>query len=559
MKKYIYFLICIPSYLFSVALGDFVQTRTNQIQSDQKIIVAGSVISNNKNKIFISRYTTAGILDSSFNGNGIVSPTIGNNDEARSIAIDGSGNILVAGVTDNQGFITRYNSSGTLDTSFGTNGIVKFSIDAVTRINVMALQADGKIVVGGTTGGVMRMFVARFTTSGALDVSTFSVPNGYTIIALDNRSEVLSLKMQGNNIVAAGFSEESQGDRFAQLARFDANGDLDLTFGVDGFATINDEFRQDFADLDFQTTGSIIAVGASNDNILIARFSDSGVLDTNFGVDGVITTSVGNSNRADVAIIDTTNSNEIIIGGLTDELAAMIKYDQDGTLDTSFGDNGIVQVKTDQVNRFTHGVLQTDGQIIMTGPAIHNAFVARFSNAGILDVSGFGVNGFVNDLQGFVNLSGAVTLLWDQKSQNTAGGTFTLGAWRVRDLNQLSGNVGGVSLSSNEFTLQPGVYAIEAKAPAYAVGNHQIRLFNVTDSRVEATGTSTSALSILALFNVLGISYSFLEHVIQIGAPKTYRIEHRCLITQATSGFGIAANISGSVEVYTQVKIRKLV
>ena len=164
----------------------------------------------------------------------------------------------------------------------------------------------------------------------------------------------------------------------------------------------------------------------------------------------------------------------------------------------------------------------------------------------------------INTWENYKNIVGdfeqlaKVAVLKDVKTSGTAGGTFTSGAWQTRTLNTLEGGNSFVSLSSNQFTLTPGTYEIEAMAPAFIVNSHISKLRNITDSSDALIGTTMSAQ---ASYN--GNNTSNIYGIITISGSKIFEIQHRCQTTYGTSGFGNASSFSVS-EVYTQVKIRKL-
>lgn len=141
----------------------------------------------------------------------------------------------------------------------------------------------------------------------------------------------------------------------------------------------------------------------------------------------------------------------------------------------------------------------------------------------------------------------------DVKSSGTAGGTFTSGAWQTRDLNTLEGDTGFISLSSNQFTLQPGKYEIEAFAPASTVDLHQAKLYNITDSSDEIIGQAGYERN----GSNDADSTSIIKGQVTITSSKTFEIQHRCSTTGTTIGFGRAGSF-GVGEVYTQVKITKV-
>jgi len=146
----------------------------------------------------------------------------------------------------------------------------------------------------------------------------------------------------------------------------------------------------------------------------------------------------------------------------------------------------------------------------------------------------------------------AVTL-WEEQASGTNGGTFTAGSWVTRTLNKINpASLPWISLSANQFTLQPGTYLLEASAPAYEVNSHQLRLYNVTDSAVEALGTSE-----YEDMNYPVQNRSSVFAVVTLAGAKTFRLEHRGWTTKTGNGLGFPANFLDSAEIYTQVKILK--
>lgn len=143
-------------------------------------------------------------------------------------------------------------------------------------------------------------------------------------------------------------------------------------------------------------------------------------------------------------------------------------------------------------------------------------------------------------------------VLKDVKALNTAGGTATAGSFITRTLNTIEGDTDIVSLSTNQFTIQPGTYLISAVCPASYVGLHKCLLYNITTSSNASIGTSTKTTT-----NSNTINHSSVSCVVTLTVPTTYEIRHRVGTTKATSGFGYPANL-GTNEVYTQVHIIQL-
>ena len=136
----------------------------------------------------------------------------------------------------------------------------------------------------------------------------------------------------------------------------------------------------------------------------------------------------------------------------------------------------------------------------------------------------------------------------DQKTQNTAGGGFTSGAWRTRDLNtEITDPDGIVSITANEFTLAAGSYLIKWSAPAKYVEENQTRLYDVTGTAAVQVGSSAFNYTNHPTYVCEGPS-SGVARVTPSGS-NVYRIEHYGTLTRATDGFGPPADID--VEIYT--------
>ena len=140
----------------------------------------------------------------------------------------------------------------------------------------------------------------------------------------------------------------------------------------------------------------------------------------------------------------------------------------------------------------------------------------------------------------------------DEKPNGTAGGTFTAGAWRTRDLNTVKMNtISGASLSGNQITLPPGIYDITARAPAYGTGGHNLRFSNNSEtiSLLGAQGRVTSGYGTQ--------TDSWIFGRVTITTVTTFTLSHLAGATSATSGLGMSAGL-GIPEIYAEVIIRRL-
>ena len=248
------------------------------IQSNGKIVVAGSSSNGTNNEFTVTRYNTDGSLDSSFDSDGKVTTTIGSNADAFSVAIQSDGKIVLAGNAIIGGrdeiAVARYNTDGSLDSSFDSDGKVTTTIGEADYAASVVVQSDGKIVVAGSsaTGGDSNFALIRFNTDGSLD-SSFDP--AVTPIGSAN-DEAYSVAIQSNGkIVVAGYSDNGAQRVFA-VARYNTDGSLDSSFDSDGKVTTaigSGDFAFSAA---IQSDGKIVVVGSSNngsdDDFAILRY-----------------------------------------------------------------------------------------------------------------------------------------------------------------------------------------------------------------------------------------------------------------------------------------------
>lgn len=177
-------------------------------------------------------------------------------------------------------------------------------------------------------------------------------------------------------------------------------------------------------------------------------------------------------------------------------------------------------------------------------------------------IAGAGDSAAVVALQAAVAMLQGESAYWlDQKAVNTAGGTFTSGAWRTRDLNTEAFNdITGASLDSGtgRITLPAGTYWFEARAPVFNVQLARTRLWNVTTSTVLIPGGSllpNADGTAAELAQVDGV----LRRKIVLAVESELEVQQVCASTKATNGFGVPANLLSVPEIYTEVWVQKLV
>jgi uncharacterized delta-60 repeat protein len=261
----------------------------------------------------------------------------------------------------------------------------------------LALQDDGKIVTAGQAAGSGgRYYVVRYLFNGQRD-TTFGGGDGVVFTNFTSGGDFgydVALDNSGRIVVAGGIG--GSGGRIG-LARYNDDGTLDSSFSLDGKVATNFSGGNDYAfNVVVQADGKILAVGKSGGNggqFALARYDDDGTLDATFGGgDGKVTTNftAGNDYADDVALVD---ADTFVVAGTAnlagDSKFALALYDSTGELDTTFGGDGRVMTNFSS-RRFIDGAwgvaVQSGLGIVATGPAGENLALVRYTFTGALDL-----------------------------------------------------------------------------------------------------------------------------------------------------------------------------
>jgi len=481
----------------NILLGNQIIITRIKVQSDGKIVTGGNNVQRLSASFAITRLTVNGDLDTTFGNGGVVTTNFGRSagvqataDTINSLVLDSQENIFASGYTQalfknnlidtNDDFaIAKYNSNGVLDATFGnlTNGlsttdykkVLKIPGGAENSINAtltsgsqiitagfsdaldpnydfataiynsdgtlsgtinltdfsslvdfnptvagtydiatsLALQQNGKFVVGGftnalTLGKTFSFGLTRKNFDGSDDNSF-----GTNSLVITNfgrvqnkpltNDSINSIAIQNNKIIAGGFTAPSNNDQISSfgLARYNSNGSLDNTFGALGKGIVITNFGQilngalsldQIASIAIQNNNKIVAGGFSTANnplgdFALARYNVDGTLDTTFGNNGLVITnfpaSLPGSQINSIAI---QNDGKIVAGGITSNFAtinpqfnfALARYNTNGTLDTTFGNNGMVVTKinpngSNQNDQLNSLVITKNNKIIAGG------------------------------------------------------------------------------------------------------------------------------------------------------------------------------------------------
>ena len=374
--------------------------RASALQSDGKLVVAGYDIptptATSVKSTLVARYNTNGSLDTSFGTNGFVE--LGP-DVANGVAIQSDGKIVVAGWaigtfggTDaHRVAVSRLLSNGTLDTSFGGTGTVFVPLASTTEeANAVAIQGDGKIVVGGRglNGSFLDAMFVRFNTNGSLDTG-FGGTGKVFVTMSTGADQVNAIAIQGDGkIVGAGFASVSSSQNSVALARLNTNGSADTGFGTGGVVVTSIGTTISIANaVALQGDGKIVIGGqwfnpsSTTDDFLVARYNTNGTIDGTFGSGGKTTTDAGNHNRLfSLAILA---NGKIVGSGLTADGFALAQYLSDGTLDTSFGTNGTVYQPINAGADVGYSIhLRSDGKLWVAGDGTNLLAAAVFTGDG---------------------------------------------------------------------------------------------------------------------------------------------------------------------------------
>lgn len=470
--------------------GSAPQARATVVQPDGKIIVAGYATPVASLVFALARYNPDGTLDSSFDGDGLVTTTLaGSHLRAFSVALQSDGKIVAGGVFngfDSRFAVVRYNANGSLDTSFDTDGIAlspDIGASGSGVMSVLGIQPDGKIVAAGSgffSGSGYDFCVVRFNPNGSLDTSFDSDGVVNTSISPNwDYGNSIAIQSDGKIVVAGQSRNDTDGWDQIALVRYNTNGSLDSSFDADGIlttviGTVGARSGSDAANsVAVQSDNKIVVAGrfGHDANFAIVRYNANGSLDTTFDADGKVTTTVGsNSNdRANAVVIQADG--KIIAAGSSTSVSgsvdfAVVRYNTDGSLDNSFaagstanafGNGGKVLVDFSGAIDIAYGAtLDLFGRLIATGSAGDLFGTLRLQGLAPTAAS-VTISGRVRTADGR-GLSSAIVYLTDIKGNTSTVRTGTFGYYRFEGIE--AGQTVVIGVLSKRYRFEPRILSV---------------------------------------------------------------------------------------------------
>jgi uncharacterized delta-60 repeat protein len=371
------------------------------LQKDGKIVVGGINFSS-KNLTF-ARYH--GVTNFGSIGNKMITQIGPSTDQANAVAIRPNGKIISAGysynsinsASGNDFALIGYNADGSLDNTFGNNGIVKTEIAPFSndQIKAITILADGKILVAGetTSGTNKNIIVAKYLADGSGFDLTFGA-SGKRIVDISATDNVNAMAVQPSGTILIGGSVVNGTNFDFMMARFGSNGSY-IGATITSFPN---GYNVGFA-LTYQTDGKILMAGQTGGDFALVRYNSNATIDNTFGTNGKVITTFGTNSFEEVRGIVLQTDGKILVSGNTDvngtDDFAVVRYKANGSLDSTFGNLGkvIIGFPSNTNDLYPLMSLHSNGKIALAGSVNFASMgLCRLNSNGSLD-TGFGISG----------------------------------------------------------------------------------------------------------------------------------------------------------------------
>jgi uncharacterized delta-60 repeat protein len=340
-------------------------------------------------------------------------------------------------------------AAGDLDLTFNGKGFTTTNISAKDEAFAVAIQPDGKIVAAGYSTGIgtaKDFTLVRYNSNGTPDINFGTGGKVITQAATGNLNDVINgMALQSDgNIVVAGAADISGGKSDFVVARYiSTTGTLDPGFGVGGIVLTSLSTKNDTASaVAIQIDKKILVGGSSDGNFALVRYNPNGTLDTSFNGVGSVTTDFGGNDLAGAMLLQPDGN--IVLGGSTNFGAtgnnfALARYTTTGALDTTFNSTGkVITNFLAHSNEFIEALaLTSDDKIVAAGRVNSNVSdfaIARYTKTGSLDATFGGGAGFLSSSIGSgADEARAVTVIHPSEDILVAGFSDQ-GATRLNDI-----------------------------------------------------------------------------------------------------------------------------
>jgi len=404
-----------------VSFGQSYDILTNiEVQADGKIIATGQTTTDGADGLIeLIRLNTDGTIDNGFgsNGNGLITTGINSGyDESDCISVQTDGKIFIGGY--NSYFTSnielrytafRFNSNGTPDDQFGSNGqISDFIPGAYYFYNSIFEQNDGKILALSESNGPTnnRLFLSRFNSNGTPD-NSFGQNGRHEFDYSDGAWQF----QPDGKILRMSSTFSANGDADIMLIRYNMDGSIDAGFGNAGTVITDLGNNESCYTAAFLPDGRFIIGGLSRDNngsdFLLVRYNYDGTLDNGFSDGGFL--KIDYVNEDFVQLIKIQDDGKIVFSGSIIEFPPDFSFvhfygyigrvNSNGTIDAGFGDNGKLVINSVENNYIGDMIIQPGNKIVFTriensGSNSQQGVIARLNTDGTFD-NGFGQNGNV--------------------------------------------------------------------------------------------------------------------------------------------------------------------
>jgi uncharacterized delta-60 repeat protein len=407
--------------------NDLDQANAAFVDENDRIVIAGGSDRSDL-RFLVARFEANGLLDDSFGDNGVVTTNVTRrDDDGALVALPApDGKIVAAGWVREKAkgqsshpggdfAVVRYESDGSLDNSFGngnTSGVATLDLEGLDFATAGLVLPDGSVIVGAP-GFVL----TKFTPTGEQD-TTFGNNGAAQLFPFFGEDGIEALAFQGNKIIAVG-TAHLNGYQAVFVARTDLNGQLDPSFGNNG--VVLTQFGLPNGSGTERSLGEAVAIDANNNIVvvghasanwpttgynafLIARYLPDGAVDPSFG-NGASQGMPGRALFTQLAATESSNyaqavviqpDGKIVAGGdhVNSNLGfALVRLNPDGSVDTSFGNDGGVRTPILSYADVRSLALQSDNKIVASGAARDEGFqpevvaLARYNPDGYLDTT----------------------------------------------------------------------------------------------------------------------------------------------------------------------------